>query len=135
MDGRWSGCTKALGLTESSISLAERLTGRWTLSLPQKRGRNRSTATLAFSPNLLYWLLYPQALATGPGALFTGPNAASSTADLATKVKEDPLFLIRKREEEARRRLASNPVKIKQLQQVCWYDLEAHFHLFSSAFG
>jgi hypothetical protein len=59
-----------------------------------------------------------QALATGPGALFTGPNAASSTADLATKVKEDPLFLIRKREEEARRRLASNPVKIKQLQQL-----------------
>ena len=59
-----------------------------------------------------------QALASGPGALFLGADAAGSTADLAAKVKEDPLFLIRKKEEEARQRLASNPVKMKQLQQL-----------------
>ena len=101
----------------------------------EEKEKQVHTTTLAFPPHLLYWLLYPQALATGPGALFTGPNAAGSTADLTTKVKEDPLFLIRKREEEARRTLASNPVKMKQLQQVCWFYLEAYFHLFSSAFG
>ena len=45
-------------------------------------------------------------------------DAASSVADLAVKVREDPLFAIRKREEEAKRVLASNPVKMRQLQQV-----------------
>ena len=34
------------------------------------------------------------------------------------KVREDPLFLIKKKEEEAKRLLSSNPVKLKQLQQV-----------------
>ena len=37
---------------------------------------------------------------------------------MAVKVKEDPLFLIKKKEEEARKQLISNPVKMKQLQQV-----------------
>lgn len=59
-----------------------------------------------------------QALASGPGALFVSVDATSSTADLAVKVREDPLFAIRKREEEAKRTLASNPVKMKQLQQL-----------------
>ena len=51
-----------------------------------------------------------------------GANSAGSAADLAAKVKEDPLFLIKKQEEEARKRLASNPVKMKQLQQVCIFN-------------
>ena len=34
------------------------------------------------------------------------------------KVREDPLFLIRKKEKEARKQLVSNPVKMKQLQDV-----------------
>ena len=37
---------------------------------------------------------------------------------MAVKVKEDPLFLIKKKEEEARKQLVSNPVKMKRLQQV-----------------
>jgi len=57
-------------------------------------------------------------LASGPGALFTKADATSSAADIAVKVREDPLFMIRKREEEAKSLLASNPVKLRQLQQV-----------------
>lgn len=67
-----------------------------------------------------------QALATGPGALFSAPDAANSAADLAIKVREDPLFLIRKKEEEAKKQLASNPIKMKQLQEVC---LNMHVHM------
>lgn len=59
-----------------------------------------------------------QALASGPGALFIGPDTAGTSADLAVKVKEDPLFLIKKKEEEARKQLVSNPVKMKQLQEL-----------------
>ena len=59
-----------------------------------------------------------QALASGPGALFLGSNAAGSSADLAVKVREDPLFLIKKKEQEARKQLVSNPVKMKQLHKV-----------------
>jgi len=57
-------------------------------------------------------------LASGPGALFTKADATSSAADIAVKVREDPLFMIRKREEEAKSLLASNPVKLRQLQQL-----------------
>ena len=62
-----------------------------------------------------------QALASGPGALFVEDSAggAASAADLAIKVREDPLFLIKQKEEEAKKKLASNPIKLKQLQQVC----------------
>lgn len=59
-----------------------------------------------------------QALASGPGALFSAPDTANSAADLAVKVREDPLFLIRKKEEEAKKQLASNPIKMRQLQEV-----------------
>ena len=64
------------------------------------------------------YVCIPQALASGPGALFTPVDAAGSAADIAVKVREDPLFLIKKKEEEAKRLLSSNPVKLKQLQQV-----------------
>lgn len=57
-------------------------------------------------------------MASGPGALFTKADATSSAADIAVKVREDPLFMIKKREEEAKSLLASNPVKLRQLQQV-----------------
>lgn len=60
-----------------------------------------------------------QALATSAGALFTSADGAGSSTDLAVKIREDPLFLIRKKEEDAKKLLASNPVKMKQLQQVC----------------
>lgn len=60
-----------------------------------------------------------QALASGPGALFVGgASGVNSGIDLAVKVREDPLFLIKQKEEEAKKKLASNPIKLKQLQQV-----------------
>ena len=59
-----------------------------------------------------------QALASGPGALFVAPDGANTTSDLAVKVREDPLFVIRKKEEDAKKLLMSNPIKMKQLQQV-----------------
>ncbi|KAL5481252.1 hypothetical protein EMCRGX_G021383 [Ephydatia muelleri] len=59
-----------------------------------------------------------QALASGPGALFVAPDGANTTSDLAVKVREDPLFVIRKKEEDAKKLLMSNPIKMKQLQQL-----------------
>ena len=59
-----------------------------------------------------------QALSSGPGALFIGADAANTSADLAVKVREDPLFMIRQREEAAKKRLASNPMKLRQLKEV-----------------
>lgn len=47
-----------------------------------------------------------------------GASAVGTTNDMAAKVREDPLFLIKKKEEEARKLLLSNPVKMKQIQQV-----------------
>ena len=59
-----------------------------------------------------------QALSSGPGALFVPADSANSSADLAVKIREDPLFMIRQREEEAKKRLASNPMKMRQLKLV-----------------
>lgn len=58
---------------------------------------------------------------TGGGALFAdnSTNGANSAADMAMKIREDPLFLIKQKELEAKKRLASNPIKLKRLQQVC----------------
>lgn len=60
-------------------------------------------------------------MASGGGALFIdgGSNGANSTSDMAMKIREDPLFLIKQKELEAKKRLASNPIKLKRLQQVC----------------
>ena len=59
-----------------------------------------------------------QALSSGPGALFVAADSANTSADLAVKVREDPLFLIRQREEAAKKRLASNPLKMRHLKEV-----------------
>jgi len=56
-------------------------------------------------------------LATTPGALFASASS-SATVDLENKIREDPLFEIKKREQEAKKRLASNPVKLKQLRAL-----------------
>ena len=37
-------------------------------------------------------------------------------SDVLMKVKEDPLFLIKKREEESRKELAMNPLKMQQMK-------------------
>ena len=61
-----------------------------------------------------------QAVVAGGGALFidSGSSGANSSADIAMKIREDPLFLIKQKELEAKKKLASNPVKLKRLQQV-----------------
>ena len=56
-------------------------------------------------------------LATTPGALFAGASV-NTTVDLENKIREDPLFEIKKREQEAKKRLANNPVKLKQLRAL-----------------
>lgn len=42
----------------------------------------------------------------------------NAAVDLQVKIREDPLFAIRKKEEDQRRRLLMNPVKMKQLQKM-----------------
>ena len=56
-------------------------------------------------------------LATTPGSLFAGASV-NATVDLENKIREDPLFEIKKREQEAKKRLANNPVKLKQLRAL-----------------
>ncbi|KAL8587719.1 hypothetical protein ACOMHN_020937 [Nucella lapillus] len=43
---------------------------------------------------------------------------ANVALDMQAKMREDPLFAIRKKEEEARKRLLENPVKMKQLEKL-----------------
>ena len=58
-----------------------------------------------------------EALSNGPGALFV-PSDADVSVDLAAKIREDPLFAIRKREEERKKALMNNPVKLSQLKKA-----------------
>ena len=48
------------------------------------------------------------------------PNASN---DLATKIRDDPLFMIKKKENEKKKELLKNPVRMKQLQQMLKADL------------
>ncbi|XP_065197415.1 pre-mRNA-splicing factor CWC25 homolog isoform X2 [Sycon ciliatum] len=45
-------------------------------------------------------------------------SGANSQRDMAAKIREDPLFAIKKQEEQARKNLLNNPVRMKQLQQM-----------------
>lgn len=54
---------------------------------------------------------------SAPGAIFSEVMARRADLDMQTKMREDPLYAIRKKEEEARRRLLANPIKMKQLQK------------------
>ena len=60
--------------------------------------------------------------AEAPGAAFMEdvPNAST---DLATKIRDDPLFMIKKKENEKKKELLKNPVRMKQLQQMLKADL------------
>ena len=42
---------------------------------------------------------------------------------MATKIRDDPLFMIRKKENEKKKELLKNPVRMKQLQQMLKADL------------
>lgn len=52
-----------------------------------------------------------------PGAIFSQPTV-NVTVDLANKIREDPLFSIRKRETDQKKQLLNNPVKMKQLREL-----------------
>ncbi|CAG06143.1 unnamed protein product, partial [Tetraodon nigroviridis] len=58
-----------------------------------------------------------------PGSIFN-PSAQVSTLDLAAKIREDPLFAIRKREEEKKREVLTNPVKMKKIKEMLRQNLE-----------
>lgn len=58
-----------------------------------------------------------------PGSIFN-PSSAASTNDMAAKIREDPLFEIRKREEEKKRGVLTNPVKMKEIQKMLRQNLE-----------
>ena len=51
-------------------------------------------------------------------------TGANSVADLAAKVRDDPLFMIKRKEDEKRKELMHNPVKMKQLRQMLQANLE-----------
>ncbi|XP_028828733.1 LOW QUALITY PROTEIN: pre-mRNA-splicing factor CWC25 homolog [Denticeps clupeoides] len=58
-----------------------------------------------------------------PGSIFN-PNVAASSLDMAAKIREDPLFEIRKREEEKKRGVLTNPVKMKKIKEMLRHNLE-----------
>ena len=58
-----------------------------------------------------------------PGALFQENIARRADIDMQAKIREDPLYAIRQKEEESRKRLLQNPIKMKQLQRlVCRFS-------------
>ncbi|OWK50724.1 pre-mRNA-splicing factor CWC25 homolog [Lonchura striata] len=61
------------------------------------------------------------ALPPGSGGARAGPG---SVLDMATKIREDPLFIIRKREEEKKREVLNNPVKMKKIKALLQSSLE-----------
>ena len=50
-------------------------------------------------------------------------DSPSASNDLATKIRDDPLFMIKKKENEKKKELLKNPVRMKQLQQMLKADL------------
>lgn len=61
--------------------------------------------------------------ALAPGASFMNDTGANTANDLAAKVRDDPLFLIKRKEEEKRKELLHNPVKMKQLKMLLQANL------------
>lgn len=58
-----------------------------------------------------------------PGSIFN-PTTPASNLDLAAKIREDPLFEIRKREEEKKREVLTNPVKMKKIKEMLRQNLD-----------
>ena len=61
--------------------------------------------------------------ADAPGASFMDSDSPNASNDLATKIRDDPLFMIKKKENEKKKELLKNPVRMKQLQQMLKADL------------
>ncbi|KAH9494971.1 RNA-splicing factor [Bulinus truncatus] len=51
-------------------------------------------------------------------AIFGERIKANIALDVAAKMREDPLFAIRRKEEESRKKLLENPIKMKELQKL-----------------
>ncbi|GAB1600300.1 pre-mRNA-splicing factor CWC25 homolog [Argonauta hians] len=51
---------------------------------------------------------------------------ANVAMDPATQMREDPLFQMRKQEEEARRRILDNPIKMKQIEKMLKSQKQSH---------
>jgi len=57
-------------------------------------------------------------LATGEAVKKPEKMQVPNTKELMLKISEDPLFLIKKQEEENRKQLAQNPIKMKKLKEL-----------------
>ncbi|KAM4623261.1 pre-mRNA-splicing factor CWC25 homolog [Discoglossus pictus] len=58
-----------------------------------------------------------------PGSIFNS-STATSALDMANKIREDPLFMIRKREDEKKREVLKNPVKMKKIRELLQSSLD-----------
>uniref|UniRef100_A0A6P8P6G5 Pre-mRNA-splicing factor CWC25 homolog n=1 Tax=Geotrypetes seraphini TaxID=260995 RepID=A0A6P8P6G5_GEOSA len=58
-----------------------------------------------------------------PGSIFA-PSGANFALDMASKIREDPLFMIRKREEEKKKEVLKNPMKMKKIRELLQNSLE-----------
>ncbi|XP_078280666.1 pre-mRNA-splicing factor CWC25 homolog isoform X2 [Rhinoraja longicauda] len=58
-----------------------------------------------------------------PGSIFTA-TGANSALDMASKIREDPLFTIRKREEAKKRETLTNPMKMKMIREMLKKNLD-----------
>lgn len=58
-----------------------------------------------------------------PGSIFN-PVSTASNLDMAAKIREDPLFDIRKREEEKKREVLTNPVKMRKIKEMLRQNLD-----------
>ncbi|CAD5111245.1 DgyrCDS573 [Dimorphilus gyrociliatus] len=55
---------------------------------------------------------------TVPGSNFDDVIKRRTELDMQAKMKEDPFFMIKQKEEEAKKRLLQNPIKLKELQKI-----------------
>lgn len=62
------------------------------------------------------WLLFIFAANVPPRIL--SKSDCKEQVDIAKKIHEDPLYAIKQKEMEARKKLLSNPVKLKQIKQM-----------------
>ena len=88
--------------------------------MSNQQRRHRYDLAVSLGPLFLFYIDKPYKLFSKlggkPGALFL-EAAASAALEAEAKLREDPLYAIKKREEEQRRQLLNNPVRLKKLQK------------------
>eukprot|EP01137_Pigoraptor_chileana_P031083 Opistho-2@18407 len=60
----------------------------------------------------------PPKSTNAPGSLFGQASTPLSVLDLESKIREDPLLMIKKREQESLKEILNNPVKMRQLKKL-----------------